>query len=196
LDGSKKPNARGRILDAVLAVAKQSGVGHLSLSAIAKQAGVSKGGLLYHFPNKNELMRALVEHHLAVAEREVAEAEVRADSPNAVASALVDVHREAIERGAREARGCLVRPQGSALAAFVENPSLFEPVRVHQRRVADNIRHSAADPELSLIALLVLEGMKAHDVLELDWLAGDERVRILDALSALLCKRVTAPAAD
>lgn len=185
-DGAKKPNARDRILNAVLSVAKRSGVGHLSLDAIARQAGVSKGGLLYHFPTKNELMRALVQHHLAAIEHAIADAEVRIPSPNAVATALVDVHREAFECRGALTRGQTIQAPGSVLAAFVEDPSLFDPIRLHHRRVADNIRQSAANPELSLIAFLALEGMKTHDVLELDCLSSDERTRILDALSALL----------
>ncbi|GKU79455.1 TetR/AcrR family transcriptional regulator [Paenibacillus sp. L3-i20] len=31
----------------------------LTLDAVAKEAGVSKGGLLYHFPNKEELLKGL-----------------------------------------------------------------------------------------------------------------------------------------
>jgi AcrR family transcriptional regulator len=185
-DASTKPNARDRILNAVLSVAKQSGVGHLSLNAIARQAGVSKGGLLYHFPTKTALMRALVEHHLAAIDHAIAETEARLPSPNAVATALVDVHREAFECRGRLTPGQVLQAPGSALAAFVEDPSLFDPIRLHHRRVVENIRKSAADPDLSLIAFLALEGMKTHDVLELDCLTGDERRRVLDALGALL----------
>ncbi|MBH5317869.1 TetR family transcriptional regulator [Paenibacillus sp. GSMTC-2017] len=34
----------------------------LTLDAVAKEAGVSKGGLLYHFPNKEELLKGLALH--------------------------------------------------------------------------------------------------------------------------------------
>ena len=34
----------------------------MTLDAVAKEAGVSKGGLLYHFPNKDALVQGMVEH--------------------------------------------------------------------------------------------------------------------------------------
>jgi AcrR family transcriptional regulator len=179
--GVQKANARDRILNAVLAITKKSGVGHLSLDAIARQANVSKGGLLYHFPTKKALMRALVEHHLALTEQAIADAEEAARSPNAVATALVEVCRNVLKVQRLE------KPDG-ALAAFVEDPSLFDPIRAHHRRVAGRIRTSARDPDLSLIALLALEGIKTHDVLALDFLTDEDRARVLTALAALLRK--------
>lgn len=175
----QRPNARDRILNAVLAVTEKSGAGHMSLEAIARQAGVSKGGLLYHFPTKKSLMRALVEHHISLTEEAIVEAELAVPSPNAVATALVHVSRKVCD---------VKRPraQEGALAAFVEDPSLFDPVRAYHRRVADRLRASAADPDLSLIALLTIEGMKAHDILALDFLKEAERKRILERLAALL----------
>lgn len=34
----------------------------MTLEAVAKEAGVSKGGLLYHFPNKDALIESMIEH--------------------------------------------------------------------------------------------------------------------------------------
>lgn len=124
-------------------------------------------------------MRALVEHHLSLTEQAIVDAELTAPSPNAVATALVHVSRKFCD---------VKRPraQEGAMAAFVEDPSLFDPVRTYHRRVVDRLRASAADPDLSLIALLTLEGIKAHDVLALDFLQEAERKRILERLAALL----------
>lgn len=67
---------RRRLLDAVLAVTREQGAAALTLDAVARAAGVSKGGLLHHFPNKEALLEGLlrqlfqqfeghVEQHLA-----------------------------------------------------------------------------------------------------------------------------------
>lgn len=37
----------------------------MTLDAVAAEAGLSKGGLLYHFPSKRELIEALFEYHNA-----------------------------------------------------------------------------------------------------------------------------------
>ncbi|WP_136034711.1 TetR/AcrR family transcriptional regulator [Microbacterium sp. PF5] len=51
---------RGVILDAAVEALATHGTG-ISLAAIAQRAGVSKGGLLHHFPSKDALILALVE---------------------------------------------------------------------------------------------------------------------------------------
>ena len=52
---------RDELLDAAEQVLTRGGPQALTLQAVADEAGVSKGGLLYHFSNKSELVRGLVE---------------------------------------------------------------------------------------------------------------------------------------
>src|SRR3712207_3868484 len=52
---------RETLLHAATQVILDRGVEALTLDAVAHQAGVSKGGLLYHFPNKNALVVGLGE---------------------------------------------------------------------------------------------------------------------------------------
>ena len=57
--------ARTRITGAAIAIAARDGVPALTLDAVAAEAGVSKGGLLYHFASKEALLAGLVESALA-----------------------------------------------------------------------------------------------------------------------------------
>jgi AcrR family transcriptional regulator len=52
---------RPKLLDAAESLLIQQGSGAFTLAAVAERAGVSKGGLLYHFASKEALIRALVE---------------------------------------------------------------------------------------------------------------------------------------
>src|SRR5690348_13483576 len=52
---------RGRLLEAACTVAERSGVAALTLDAVAAEARVSKGGLLYHFPSKEALLSGMVD---------------------------------------------------------------------------------------------------------------------------------------
>jgi len=63
-----------RILTAAENVVTRDGVANLSLDAVAREAGVSKGGLLYHFPNKSALVTAIVERLASHCESEQAKA--------------------------------------------------------------------------------------------------------------------------
>src|SRR5665213_38778 len=49
-----------RILDAAQQVVLRDGVGHLTLDAAAAEAGLSKGGVLYHYPTRDALVAAMV----------------------------------------------------------------------------------------------------------------------------------------
>lgn len=52
---------RSKILNAAADLIGTHGANHLTLEEVARLAGVSKGGLLYHFPSKEALLTAMVE---------------------------------------------------------------------------------------------------------------------------------------
>ena len=51
--------ARQHIMEAMLSVLRQQGANALTLDAVAREAGISKGGLLHHYPDKNTLLESL-----------------------------------------------------------------------------------------------------------------------------------------
>jgi AcrR family transcriptional regulator len=56
----KQPDAvRHQLLDVAARLCIENGLHALTLDAVAKEAGVSKGGLLHHFPSKQALLEAL-----------------------------------------------------------------------------------------------------------------------------------------
>jgi len=61
------------ILDAAGEVVRSEGVTNLTLDRVAAAAGVSKGGLLYHFGTKQELVVALLTHTLQAADDDLHE---------------------------------------------------------------------------------------------------------------------------
>lgn len=60
-------SSRDRILDAYADLLAVEGERYATLDAVAAKAGVSKGGLLYHFPSKDRLAAALCERLVALA---------------------------------------------------------------------------------------------------------------------------------
>lgn len=53
---------RDRIIKAALRVIERDGVTALSYESIAVESGLTKGGVLYHFASREELLRALHKH--------------------------------------------------------------------------------------------------------------------------------------
>ncbi len=57
---SKRTGTQEALLFSARRVVARDGVMKLTLDAVAQEAGVSKGGVLYHFPTKNALVEAMM----------------------------------------------------------------------------------------------------------------------------------------
>ncbi|MCT4779557.1 MULTISPECIES: TetR/AcrR family transcriptional regulator [Exiguobacterium] len=62
---AKALETRRRITDATVQIMLTRGFPQLTLEEVAKQANVSKGGLLYHFASKEELLMGVIEEQEA-----------------------------------------------------------------------------------------------------------------------------------
>ena len=172
-----KKGAREKILSAAAALARDVGPGNLSLDAVAERAGVSKGGLLYHFPSKSKLLQALVEQHLqdfdvALGEKEKA----HGGGPNSLAAAYIDLFV------AEQAEP----PPTGVLAALVENPELLMPVSRFKRLLLDRLKANARDENSALAVFLALEGMRSLRLFETDIVTPEEQDAVLAFLATML----------
>lgn len=70
--GRSAQDTRRALLDAAEAEIRLKGV-HAALDGIARRAGVSKGGLIYHFASKDDLIMALAADRLSAFRKEVAD---------------------------------------------------------------------------------------------------------------------------
>jgi len=65
-----RPSARSRIVEAALTAGAAVGES-VTLEVVARSAGVTKQGILYHFPERRDLRSAMLEHVLARWEQEM-----------------------------------------------------------------------------------------------------------------------------
>ena len=69
---TKNPTqTREQLLQATASLIVQQGANNITLEQIAASAKVSKGGLLHHFPNKNSLLRGLIQQLVEVFEQSI-----------------------------------------------------------------------------------------------------------------------------
>ncbi|MBN9023372.1 MAG: TetR/AcrR family transcriptional regulator [Rhizobiales bacterium] len=157
---SPRLRARDKILAAAEELARIAGPGNLSLDAVAARAGVSKGGLLYHFPTKAKLLQALVEQFLASFDETLREREaLNGGAPDSLVHAYLDtLVGEHL---------CHQPPPSGLLAALGEDPDFLEPVRRFDRSLLDRMKANSSDPTLALIVFLALHGMKSQQLLNI-----------------------------
>lgn len=70
----KSAQTRARLLAAAKQILIERGAAHFTLDAVAEAAGVSKGGLLYHFPSKATLIDGLAQRLVEFTEANLARA--------------------------------------------------------------------------------------------------------------------------
>jgi AcrR family transcriptional regulator len=172
-------------LESAVELAHEVGASNMSLDAVARRAQVSKGGLLYHFPTKNDLMRALVAYHMERSEQQLTELERQAPfEADSVIRACLDVFVCQHDRDKTTAAGFL--------AALAENPGLIEPVRSFNRRLLDRIDANASDPGRALVVFLALQGLRCMPLLDIDILTPAEEQSALAELRRLVGNKAEA----
>lgn len=180
---------RDRILDAVGQLSMTLGAGNFTLEQVAQAAGVSKGGLLYHFPSKDALLLAMGERFLHTFEAVRREARARLpDEPAADLKASV--------------LGVLCRPvtdhcQGAAiLTAAANDPGL---VSMFRKCLADYTKELAAWPgafERKAIVSLAVDGLMLREALRISPFTPEQRDAVIHALLQLADESCTPEAQD
>lgn len=123
--GEEPRSTRAKLLDAAARLVLREGVSRLTLEAAAKEAGVSKGGLLYHFPSKDALIAGMVERQaIERFERELYE---RLEHSYSGTGSWTRAYADATFNP-RDAQRDLPL-QGGLLAAAANNPALLDPLR-------------------------------------------------------------------
>ncbi len=179
--------AREKILAAAAEIVREAGAGNMSLDAVAARAGVSKGGLLYHFSSKAKLFEAMVEEFVSEEYERFQERQRHHEGgANGGVHAYLDLFVD-------DRKKCQPPPSG-LLAALAENPDFLKPVQAYEREILDQMRATASDPALAVITLLVVHGVRAMELLSINVVNNQEISETVAALRGMLDGQTPQPA--
>lgn len=169
-----------RMLDAAECLVVDRGAAHLTLDAVATAAGVSKGGLLYHFPSKSALLKAMVRRHLSHVDERAAQ---YAQESWAQCGTPPYEHQVAGRLRALLEKDSAHRAMGAAMvAAAVSEPALMDPVRERRRELHADIRRLALPFERAAILYLAVDGLLLTELLHLSCYDANERAAVVEAI--------------
>ncbi|MFT4135229.1 TetR/AcrR family transcriptional regulator [Microbacterium sp.] len=174
---SRPPLAREKVLDAFESLLCDGGARAATMDATARAAGVSKGGLLYHFASKDALESALVERMVAIARADL-EA-MRAEPAGVVASFI----RGSIMTGTPLDRAIV------AVAKLAQGGSSIASDSLHRVRDLweETLRPHVRDETALQLVMLVSDGLYFNNALAIGTVPGPDLTReALDALIALV----------
>ena len=169
--------ARERILEAAERVVGDVGAARLTLDSVAQAAGVSKGGLLYHFPSKEVLLCALAKRYVET-------------MSECVEQAKTDLG----ETGGRDLKACIVgileqqprakmRGMGAALLAAAANDlTLLEVIRERIAQYMQQIESSNVDFARAAIVTLAIDGLMMRESLRISSFTDEQRERVVQQL--------------
>ncbi len=181
---TKKPKSRSATREALLRAASQvvidKGVEALTLDAVAKQAGVSKGGLLYHFPNKDALMGGMVEQLIQDFET-VLQTEFDQDDAPGTPGQWVRAYIRATLRFSKQSLALIARL--SSIAA--DSPNLLEAAKVYDQQWRQRLETSGIDPTKATIILLATDGLWLSEVFQVGTLDEPRLTQVVETLLAM-----------
>src|SRR3954447_5243741 len=157
---------RERLLDAAAAVVRRDGAQALTLDAVAAEAKVSKGGLLYHFRAKRDLVQAMIERWLIEFENDIEAAD------------------EHFVRGYVKASPPAENELGM-LAAVVAEPALLARVREQYAIWQDRVEREGRDPVDATVARLAADGLWLAELLGMAPPTGALREQVISRLTEL-----------
>ncbi len=159
---SRPPRAREIVLDAFEALLVEDGERAATMDASARRAGVSKGGLLYHFGSKEALVGGLIERLRMLSVEDIEQITAAPDGP--VAAFM----RTSIMAGSPLDRTII------ALSRLAQNghPSATDALRDLRVLWEDAMRPEAKDETALQLIMLVSDGLYFNNALTMGGVPG------------------------
>lgn len=170
----RSERSRNAALQAALIIMAREGPARLTLAAIARESGLSKGGVTYHFPSKNAVLRALFDHqsrHFEMYSRRY-RATARSAQPELAAQIATMQELTAAPNPLAFAM----------LAALSDDPGLLAGPRCLDAEKVKGIKNEAEDQELALLRWAAARGLALAALLGPCSLSDEERGELFDRL--------------
>ncbi|MBZ5487081.1 TetR/AcrR family transcriptional regulator [Halomonas aquamarina] len=148
----KKEISLDRILDAADAIIMESGGRQFTLDAVAERAGISKGGLVYSFATKDDLVAAVLQREIDRVQHAV---QTRAGSDwQHKHKRLLAYLDEALTEDDR-----LIRRSAFLMTALLQSPEKSRPARDYYRSILDLFDGDSTMSKEIRQAVLAMEGL-------------------------------------
>jgi AcrR family transcriptional regulator len=172
---SPRVSSYDAIVDAAKDIVVEEGAAHMTLDAVAARAGVSKGGLLHHFPTKEALLEAMIKQLIGAREESRKKAcDELPDSPTRELKAYI---MSGLLRDRKV--DCVGAP---ILAVLAYNPKLAEPLREIVKERYTEFVSGGIKFERAIIPALAADGLLFHEVVSLSPFTEEQRSKIIEEL--------------
>ncbi len=147
--GRKPTITRDGLLDVSEELVREQGGSALTIGALAKAAGISKGGVQYSFASRDDLVRSLV--HRWTTRFDAMLDDAATDDP-------VDFIRSYIA-ATRTSQQAMDAKTAGLIVSYLENPEHLRETSDWYRGIFDRLAGTSPDAQAARVAFLAVEGL-------------------------------------
>jgi len=147
--GRKPTITRERLLEIAEGIVRTEGAAGLTIDALARAAGISKGGVQYSFSSKDDLVRALIE-------RWTRQFDALLGDMDGLSPA--DLLRKYI-KVMRSSQAAMNAKMAALMIAYIQNPQNVIATRQWYRSMFERLGGATNDAQAARVALLAVEGL-------------------------------------
>lgn len=159
-----RTHTRDDLLKAAERIVVRDGASTLTLDAVARDSGISKGGVLYHFPTKDALITAMIDRISDRFERDIdARLKQLPASPGRWTRAYLDASLDE----ASWTDDLNAAANAGLLAAIAASPATLDPLRIRYAHWQAQIEVDGIDPSVGTLIRMAVDGLWLADLLGL-----------------------------
>lgn len=174
-----RTNRKVEILHAASKIVSERGIFNLTLEATALEAGISKGGLLYHFPSKEALVKGMVEH---LAENYREKIATKADECHEEKGKWIKSYVDVTFNNPYQNKDM----HAGLLAAKAVNQELLKPIQDLYTKWQEEIENDGIDPIKATIIRLATDGIWMSELFDIYQLGEEKKKKIYERLLSLI----------
>jgi AcrR family transcriptional regulator len=170
-----KDNAREKLMRAMLDIVGDEGAAALTYDSLVARSGLTRGGVMYHFPSKESMLQGLVEHYM---QQELGKVQARWESYGKTVDGLLRAELEC----AREADQNDQHVSVSLLPVILQSPAMMANIRHVVEGRYTQLDEATAGFEQAAIALLVIDAFEMSKAFGFNLMPEHKRQAILKRL--------------
>lgn len=179
-----RPSKRNFILMAAEQLVKTQGAAQLTFDRLSEETGISKGGLLYHFASKDELVLAMMERLVNTRERFRETLVEQFTGADAEIRALI-MSEANIQRASEDGSDELAL-DSAVLCAASTNRELLAPLRGRFEDLLEKFDQSEMGGDKARIAFFAVLGERLMQQLGMIDSSTDDRTRFINAIHSYI----------
>lgn len=176
---AEKKDSKDKIIEAVYELVRNDGIAKMTMESVADKAGMSKGGLFYHFPTKEILIEAMLKQLFDQFDNQLSEEHENDKLPGGTTRSYLKTTFLKYDKEENEFVVAL-------LAALVHNPNLLKPAKEHYQNWQNQLENDQIDPVISTIVRLATDGLWFSELFGLAPIQSELRNDVFEKLNELV----------